>query len=64
MGVWSQAAGFVLLRLAEVWLQSPWRYFVLLKQTVLLKGGKVTQKSVPCMRGQERRLEGRRGNID
>jgi hypothetical protein len=26
-GVWSQEVGFVLVRLAEIWLQSPWRYF-------------------------------------
>jgi hypothetical protein len=26
-GVWSQAAGFVLVHLAGIWLQSPWRFF-------------------------------------
>jgi hypothetical protein len=26
-GVWSQAVGFVLVRLAGIWLQSPWRCF-------------------------------------
>jgi hypothetical protein len=26
--VWSQAVGFVFVRLAEIWLQSPWRCFL------------------------------------
>jgi hypothetical protein len=26
-GDWSQAVGFVLVRLAGIWLQSPWGFF-------------------------------------